>query len=424
MANASILAAFERMWQHITTALSKKSDVSHTHSNATQSKSGFLSAGDKIQLDNGGIPIVTASSSDGITYTATVDGMTSLTNGAKITIVPSANSTSTTPTLNVNSLGAKYIRMPITYNTSASSVGVTTTWLTKDKPIVVEYDGTYWKTISMPRPSAQYLYGTVPIENGGTGATNSSGVLTNLGLTATATELNYCDGVTSNIQAQLNNKANSSHTHYKLTGWDDKRNVSTVPNEYNKGFIISGLKMNSIINLTNTTGDSLYSSVVGFRSWSDNTGGQAHELAFTGNGELYRRSGETTSWGNWKEILDDGNYKKYCTPLNIGALPSTGGTVTGTLVLSKTQDLSGKNDNRPALIVGGLPTSSHMEIDSNEIQSKQTDTTVGAISINSDGGAIKLGSNGTIQVNNQKLYIGSATLSYDSTNKRLVISVQ
>ena len=31
--------------------------------------------------------------------------------------------------------------------------------------------------------------------------------------TATATELNYTDGVTSNIQTQLNNKAASSHTH-------------------------------------------------------------------------------------------------------------------------------------------------------------------------------------------------------------------
>ena len=54
---------------------------------------------------------------------------------------------------------------------------------------------------------------TVPITKGGTGATTASGALTNLGLTATATELNYVDGVTSNIQTQLNNKASSSHTH-------------------------------------------------------------------------------------------------------------------------------------------------------------------------------------------------------------------
>ena len=54
---------------------------------------------------------------------------------------------------------------------------------------------------------------TVPIAKGGTGATTAAAALTNLGLTATSTELNYCDGVTSNIQTQLNNKASSSHTH-------------------------------------------------------------------------------------------------------------------------------------------------------------------------------------------------------------------
>lgn len=37
--------------------------------------------------------------------------------------------------------------------------------------------------------------------------------LSSLGITATAAELNYCDGVTSNIQTQLNGKAASSHTH-------------------------------------------------------------------------------------------------------------------------------------------------------------------------------------------------------------------
>ena len=47
---------------------------------------------------------------------------------------------------------------------------------------------------------------TIPIENGGTGATTKEAALKNLGITATATELNYVDGVTSNIQDQLNKK--------------------------------------------------------------------------------------------------------------------------------------------------------------------------------------------------------------------------
>lgn len=66
--------------------------------------------------------------------------------------------------------------------------------------------------------------GIVPIASGGTGATTAATALINLGLTATASELNvldgitattaelnYIDGVTSNIQTQLNGKAASSH---------------------------------------------------------------------------------------------------------------------------------------------------------------------------------------------------------------------
>ena len=54
---------------------------------------------------------------------------------------------------------------------------------------------------------------TVSIEKGGTGATTKADALKNLGLTATAAELNYVDGVTSAIQTQLNGKAESTHNH-------------------------------------------------------------------------------------------------------------------------------------------------------------------------------------------------------------------
>ena len=43
--------------------------------------------------------------------------------------------------------------------------------------------------------------------------TNTTYTLSSFGITATATELNYMDGVTSNVQTQLNGKAASSHNH-------------------------------------------------------------------------------------------------------------------------------------------------------------------------------------------------------------------
>jgi hypothetical protein len=61
--------------------------------------------------------------------------------------------------------------------------------------------------------TAETISSTLPVNKGGTGATTAAGALTNLGLTATATELNYVDGVTSNVQTQLNGKAASSHNH-------------------------------------------------------------------------------------------------------------------------------------------------------------------------------------------------------------------
>ena len=52
--------------------------------------------------------------------------------------------------------------------------------------------------------------------------TDTTYTLSSFGITATSTELNYCDGVTSNIQTQLNAKSGTGHAHddkyLKLTG--------------------------------------------------------------------------------------------------------------------------------------------------------------------------------------------------------------
>lgn len=117
----------------------------------------------------------------GAAYAATVDGITALTIGAKFTMVPHTVSTTTAPTLNVNGLGAKNIRMRLTSSTTATIQLTSASFLTANKPVNVTYDGTYWVIDDFAQPDVNSLYGTVPISKGGTGATTAAKALTNLG---------------------------------------------------------------------------------------------------------------------------------------------------------------------------------------------------------------------------------------------------
>ena len=147
----------------INSALSGKSDSGHTHDPATV----------------GGLPVVTTAG-DGAAYTATISGVTALTTGLSFIMIPHTVSTTTSTTLNVNGLGAKNLRQALSANTGATTTGASNNWITSGKPVIVTYDGTLWK-VTVPRPSATAIYGTVAIDKGGTGATTAADARTNLG---------------------------------------------------------------------------------------------------------------------------------------------------------------------------------------------------------------------------------------------------
>ena len=147
----------------------------HTHNYA-----GSSSAGGNANWANGATysqytfsdkPTVT--SGTGSAYTATVKGLT-LVAGASFVMVPHVVSTTTVPTLNVNSLGAKNIRMRLSSNTSSTIQLIRSDFLVANKPVKVVYDGTYWVLDDFAQPDANYLYGTL-ISRGTSAPSNGTG---------------------------------------------------------------------------------------------------------------------------------------------------------------------------------------------------------------------------------------------------------
>ena len=159
----------------IKSKLDSKSDKTHTHNYA-----GSSSAGGAAKQANTTIGVTTAGT--GAAYTATVDGITALTAGVTFTMIPHTVSTTTAPTLNVNGLGAKNIRMRLTTFPQTTTGLRVANFLSANKPVKMLYDGNFWIIDDVIRTDANCLYGVVPIESGGTDADNAADARVNLGI--------------------------------------------------------------------------------------------------------------------------------------------------------------------------------------------------------------------------------------------------
>lgn len=121
-----------------------------------------------------GSVVVDAVSSDGVSYAATVEDLEELYNGLEITIIPNIASTTTAPTLNVNGLGAKPIRLSLSLNNSTLVQPKENGYYAAGRPVKLLFDAKYlttgaWRVANKQRPSAEDIYGTIPISSGGIG---------------------------------------------------------------------------------------------------------------------------------------------------------------------------------------------------------------------------------------------------------------
>lgn len=205
-------------------ALAGKAAIGHTHAAATDAAAGFMSAADKEKLDG-----IAAGANKYTLPTASSSTLGGVKTGANIT-----NSSGTISLTKANVTAALGYTPPTTdTNTWIAFKGATTSATGTAGYVPAPTAGSanrYFRsdgTWTVP-PNTNTTYtltksGSTITLNGSDGSetsvtdANTTYSLSSFGVTATATELNYMDGVTSNVQTQLNGKAASGHNHSTAT---------------------------------------------------------------------------------------------------------------------------------------------------------------------------------------------------------------
>lgn len=122
--------------------------------------------------------------------------------------------------------------------------------------------------------------------------------------------------------------AAASHTHSYLP-CHDTRDIDYAPYSSSfpdRGLSASHLKYNSTDGLND---GGTYHAAIYIYPWRDASGGAAHNLCFTDNGNIWHRSGAST-WNAWKKLLDSSNYNSYTPTLTgAGASGTWGISITG-----------------------------------------------------------------------------------------------
>lgn len=148
--------------------------------------------------------------------------------------------------------------------------------------------------------------------------------------------------------------ATAGHTHSYFP-YQDTRSTDYAP--YSSSFADKGLSTTHLkFNGTDGLYDGgTYHASIYIYPWCDSSGGSAHNLAFTDNGNMWFRSGQS-SWGAWKNILHTGNYNSYTPTLTgAGASGTWGISVTGNAATATKLTSSAGSATLPIYFSDGKP---------------------------------------------------------------------
>ena len=210
--------------------------------------------------------------------------------------------------------------------------------------------------------------------------TDTVTTLASLGITATAAELNFVDGVTSNIQTQLNAKANASAlTAYALkdgsnasgtwaidisgTAADASALGGIYSADYMSHFRQSGVDIDTyatrspkIIEVSEIVGTKpLSTQWLQVMQWGSNDPAYGFQMAnlYSTQGNLYFRQKAAGTWGGWKTLLDTANY---ASMLDTRYLLKS--TYTASDILAKLKTVDGSGSGLDADLLDGYQATS------------------------------------------------------------------
>lgn len=242
--------------------------------------------------------------------------------GSNVTITPDATNDKVTFSVADGSTSAKGV-VQLTNSTSSTS----TTTAATPSSVKSAYDlaNTAKTNAATAQTKADSAY---------TLAEGKADSLSDLGVTATAEELNYMDGVTSNVQTQLDGKSASGHTH-NYAGSSSAGGAATSANKVNKSLTV---KLNGGTtegtDLFTFNGSTAKSINITPSAIGASASGHIHDDIYYTESEVDSKlSGKAnTSHGNHVPATETANNAKFLrndntwatvTPANIGAAASS-----------------------------------------------------------------------------------------------------